>query len=323
MSSTSTLSVRVARKVTVATDICTLELVAEQGGASLPGFSAGSHVDVHLPGGLTRQYSLCNDPQENHRYLIGVLRDPASRGGSQAVHDTVQEGQVLQISAPKNHFPLAHEAKRSLLLGGGIGITPILCMAERLAVMGADFELHYCTRSPDRTAFRERIVASSFANQAQFHFDDGAPEQKLNLATLLSAPQAGTHLYVCGPKGFMDAVLKTARDKEWPEGQLHYEFFAAEVAKSDADAAFEIKLASSGRVIPVAKDQTVTKALSAAGVEIQTACEQGVCGTCLTRVLEGVPDHKDQYLTPEEQAANDQFLPCCSRAKTACLVLDL
>ncbi len=323
MRSTSTLSVRVAHKTPLATDICTLELVAAQDGTALPGFSAGSHVDVHLPGGLTRQYSLCNDPKETHRYLIGVLRDPASRGGSQAVHDLVQEGQVLQISTPKNHFPLAHDAKRSLLLGGGIGITPILCMAERLAVMGADFELHYCTRSPERTAFRERIAASGFADQVQFHFDDGAPEQKLNLATLLSTPKDGCHLYVCGPKGFMDAVLKTARDQGWPESQLHYEFFAAEVTKSEADAAFEIKLASSGRIIPVAKDQTVTKALSAAGVEIQTACEQGVCGTCLTRVLEGVPDHKDQYLTPEEQASNDQFLPCCSRAKTARLVLDL
>jgi vanillate O-demethylase ferredoxin subunit len=304
-------------------DICTLELVAVPGSAPLPGFSAGSHVDVHLPGGLTRQYSLCNDPKENHRYLIGVLRDPASRGGSQVVHELVREGDVLQISTPKNHFPLTHDAKKSLLLGGGIGITPILCMAERLAVMGADFEMHYCTRAPERTAFCQRIASSVFANQVQFHFDNGDAVQKLNLATLLSAPKVGCHLYVCGPKGFMDAVLKTARDIGWPEGQLHYEFFAAEVLKSEADASFDVKLASSGRIIPVAKDQTVTQALSAAGVEIQTACEQGVCGTCLTRVLEGVPDHKDQYLTPEEQAANDQFLPCCSRAKTACLVLDI
>jgi vanillate O-demethylase ferredoxin subunit len=323
MSNTSTLSVRVARKAMETADICTLELVAVAGGSALPGFSAGSHVDVFLPGGLTRQYSLCNDPKESHRYLIGVLRDPASRGGSQAVHDQVQEGQVLQISAPKNHFALAHEAKKSLLLGGGIGITPILCMAERLAVMGADFEMHYCTRSSERTAFRQRIATSSFVDQVQFHFDDGDAAQKLNLAKLLKAPQADVHLYVCGPKGFMDAVLKTARDQAWPESQLHYEFFAADVAKSEADASFEVRLASSGRVIPVAKDQTVTQALSAAGVEIQTSCEQGVCGTCLTRVLEGVPDHKDKYLTPEEQAANDQFLPCCSRAKTACLVLDI
>ncbi|MDO8777013.1 MAG: iron-sulfur cluster-binding domain-containing protein, partial [Burkholderiaceae bacterium] len=147
--------------------------------------------------------------------------------------------------------------------------------------------------------------------------------QKLDLKALLVKPKDGVHLYVCGPKGFMDAVLTTARAQGWPESQLHYEFFGAEVVSSESDASFEVQLASSGRIINVPKDQTVTRALSAAGVEVQTACEQGVCGTCLTRVLEGVPDHKDQYLTPEEQAANDQFLPCCSRAKTARLVLDL
>jgi vanillate O-demethylase ferredoxin subunit len=322
MSSASTLSVRVARKAVEATDICTFELVAVDG-AALPSFSAGSHVDVHLPGGLTRQYSLCNDPTETHRYLIAVLRDPASRGGSEAMHQQVQEGQVLQISAPKNHFGLAHGARRSLLLAGGIGVTPILCMAERLVMTGADFAMHYCTRSRDRAAFLQRITASGYASRVQLHFDDGAADQKLDLAALLAAPQAGVHLYVCGPKGFMDAVLQTAREKGWPESQLHYEFFGAEVTKSDSDAGFEVQLASSGRVIAVAKDQSVTQALSAAGVEVLTSCEQGVCGTCLTRVLSGVPDHKDMYLTPEEQAANDQFTPCCSRAKTARLVLEL
>lgn len=322
MSNASTLSVRVARKAAEALDISTFELVAVNGGP-LPAFAAGSHVDVQLPGGLTRQYSLCNDPKETHRYLIGVLRDPASRGGSQAMHEQVEEGQLLQISAPKNHFPLAHDARRSLLLAGGIGVTPILCMAERLAITGADFEMHYSTRSRERTAFYQRIVSSAYALQVHFHFDDGPTAQKLDLAALLAAPQSGAHLYVCGPKGYMDAVLSTARAQGWPESQLHYEFFAAEVVKSESDASFEIKLASSGRMVTVPKDMTVTKALAAAGVEIMMSCEQGVCGTCLTRVLEGVPDHKDSYLTPEEQAANDQFLPCCSRAKTAMLVLDL
>lgn len=322
MSSAQTLQVRVARKATEALDIVTLELVATDGSA-LPAFGAGAHIDVQLPGGITRQYSLCNDPKETHRYLIGVLRDPASRGGSQVVHDQVKEGDVLQISTPKNHFPLAHDAKKSLLLGGGIGITPILCMAERLANTGAAFEMHYATRSPERTAFRERITMSGFADKVAFHFDDGAPEQKLDLAKLLVKPEAGTHLYVCGPKGFMDAVLNTARAQGWPESQLHYEFFGATVEKSDSDASFEVKLASSGRIVMVPKDKTVTQALAEAGVEIMMSCEQGVCGTCLTRVLEGVPDHKDSYLTPEEQAANDQFLPCCSRSKTPQLVLDL
>jgi vanillate O-demethylase ferredoxin subunit len=319
---TSTLTVRVAKKSLEAQDICTFELV-DVNGAVLPSFSAGSHIDVHLPNGITRQYSLCNDSAESHRYLIGVLRDPATRGGSQAMHDMVSEGDVLQISVPKNHFPLAHEAKRSVLLAGGIGVTPILCMAERLAIAGADFEMHYGTRSKQRTAFYDRILASRFASRVQFHFDDGAPEQKLDIAGLLATPQPGVHLYVCGPKGFMDAVLGTARSRGWPEAQLHYEFFSAEVVKSASDASFQVKLASSGRIVVVPANKTVVQALAEAGVEVQTSCEQGVCGTCLTRVLEGEPDHKDLYLTPEEQAANDQFTPCCSRARSAMLVLDL
>lgn len=323
MNNALTLSVRVACKTAETPDICTFELVAQDGGP-LPAFSAGSHIDVQIPGtDITRQYSLCNDSTESHRYLIGVLRDPASRGGSVAMHDALVEGQTLHISAPKNHFALAHEAPRSLLLAGGIGVTPILCMAERLAISGATFEMHYCTRSRERTAFYERIARSSFAEQVRFHFDDGDAAQKLDIAKLLSSPSAGVHLYVCGPKGFMDAVLSQARLQGWSEAQLHYEFFSAEVLKSADDASFAVKLASSGRVIPVLADQTVTAALSAAGVLVPTSCEQGVCGTCLTRVIEGIPDHKDMYLTPDEQAANDVFMPCCSRSQTPLLVLDL
>lgn len=318
----STLSVRVGRKSTEAVGICTFELV-DAAGKALPPFSAGSHIDVRLPNGITRQYSLCNDSSESHRYLIGVLKDPGSRGGSKAMHDLVHEGDLLEISAPRNHFGLAHHATRSLLLAGGIGITPILCMAERLAIAGSDFEMHYAARSRDRMAFHDRIRSSSFARRATLHFDDGPPEQMLDLQALLRQPRDGVHVYVCGPKGFMDAVLGTARAHHWPEQQLHYEFFTAEAVKSDSDRGFEIKLASSGRVVVVPKDRTVSDMLREAGVEIPTSCEQGICGTCLTRVLEGEPDHKDLYLSPAEQASNDQFTPCCSRSKSPCLVLDL
>jgi vanillate O-demethylase ferredoxin subunit len=318
----SSLTVQVARKAIEATDICTFELV-DPSNRPLPPFSAGSHIDVSVPGGMTRQYSLCNDPSESHRYLIGVLKDPATRGGSKAMHEHVNEGDVLQISTPKNHFALAHHARRSLLLAGGIGITPILCMAERLSIAGSDFEMHYASRSRDRMAFHDRILASPFASKVHFHFDDGPASQKLDLSELLARPEDGVHLYVCGPKGFMDAVLGKARANAWPESQLHYEFFAAEAVKSPDDHGFQVKLASSGRIVPIAKDQSVTDALREAGVEIPTSCEQGVCGTCLTRVLEGEPDHKDLYLSPDEQAANDQFTPCCSRSKSPLLVLDL
>jgi len=318
----ATLTVRVARKRVEARDICSFELVPPDGGP-LPPFSAGSHIDVHVPGAAVRQYSLCNDPSENHRYLIGVLKDQASRGGSLAMHERVAEGDRLEISTPRNHFALAHEARRSLLFAGGIGITPILCMTERLAAMGEDFELHYSARARDRAAFFDRILASAYSPRVQFHFDDGAPEQKLDLTALLGSPQSGTHVYVCGPQGFIDAALGFARGVGWPAAQLHYEFFGAAPTATDTDGSFEVQLASSGRVIAVHKDQTVVQALAAQGIEVMTSCEQGVCGTCLTRVLKGVPDHRDQYLTPEEQAANDQFTPCCSRAISTRLVLDL
>ncbi len=317
-----TFRVRVARKERVALDIALFELIAEEGGA-LPPFAAGSHIDVFLPHGLTRQYSLCNDPGEAHRYQIAVLKDPHGRGGSCAMHESVQAGDVLSISVPKNHFPLVHAAESSLLLAGGIGVTPLLCMAERLSAIGHPFEMHYCARSKERMAFRERIGGSGYAGRVAFHFDDGPAGQKMDMGELLRTPRSGVHLYTCGPKGFMEAVLATARQAGWPEDQLHYEFFNAEPLRKSDDGSFEVQLASSGRVIKVAADQPVTTALAAAGVEVPTSCEQGVCGTCLTRVLEGEPDHRDLYLTPQEQAANDQFLPCCSRARSARLVLDL
>jgi vanillate O-demethylase ferredoxin subunit len=317
-----TLAVRVASKRTEALDICSLELVAADG-TTLPAFTAGAHLDVHLPGGLVRQYSLCNPPSDAGRYVIGVLRDAHSRGGSVAVHDAVAEGSVLHISPPKNHFPLAPQADHHLLLGGGIGVTPLLAMAEHLASQGESFELHHSTRSRERTPFAERLVASSFARHVHHHFDDGPDAQKLDIAATLKKTCPGTHLYVCGPQGFMDAVLGAARAQGWPEQHLHHEYFSAAPADTAGDGAFEMEVASTGQVIAVAPAQTALQALLTAGFDIPMSCEQGVCGTCLTGIKAGTPEHRDHYLTPEEQAANDQFLPCCSRAKGGRLVLDL
>lgn len=316
------LTVRVLRKQAEALDICSFELVRDDG-QPLPAFGAGSHIDVHLPGGMTRQYSLCNAPDgELRHYQIGVLRDAASRGGSVAMH-ALNEGDTLRISAPKNHFALAHGAERSLLMAGGIGITPLLCMAERLSSIGSPFELHYATRSRERTAFLDRLRGSSFASQVRFHFDDGDASQKLDLEVTLAEPATGTHVYVCGPKGYIDAVLGAAKRLGWADDHVHHEYFGAAPPAQADDAGFEVRLASSGKVVRVAPDQSVVKALASIGVDVPVSCEQGVCGTCLTGVLEGECDHRDLYLTPDEQAANDQFTPCCSRAKSAVLVLDL
>jgi vanillate O-demethylase ferredoxin subunit len=315
------IAVKVQRKKQEALDIASFELVKPDGSA-LPGFSAGSHIDVQVPGGLTRQYSLCNDAAEQHRYRIAVLRDPGSRGGSVGMHDAVKEGDTLQISEPRNHFPLVH-AQRTLLLAGGIGVTPLLCMAQRLATSGADFTLHYCARSAERTAFRDEIAASAYAQRVQYHFDDGDAAQKLQLEQELAQPDAGTHLYVCGPTGFIDWVVKTADRLGWSKEQVHLEYFGAAAQDTTGDRAFQVKIASSGAVYEVPADQTVVNALQAHGIEILTSCEQGVCGTCITRVLQGECDHRDLYFTDEEKAKHDQFTPCCSRAKSPVLVLDL
>jgi vanillate monooxygenase ferredoxin subunit len=315
------IAVKVLRKAQEAQDIASFELVKPDGSA-LPAFSAGSHIDVQRPGGLTRQYSLCNDAAEKHRYRIAVLRDAGSRGGSAAMHDAVKEGDTLLISRPRNHFPLVH-AQRTLLFAGGIGVTPLLAMAQRLATLGADFTLHYCTRSPGRTAFRHDIAAAAFAPSVQFHFDDGDPAQKLDLDRALGAPQAGTHIYVCGPTGFIDAVVKAADRLGWSKEQVHLEYFGAAPQDTAGDRAFQVKIASSGAVYDVPADRSVVQALQSHGIEILTSCEQGVCGTCITRVLQGECDHRDLYFTDEEKAANDQFTPCCSRSKTKVLVLDL
>jgi len=315
------MQVRIVRKFDVATDICAFEL-ARPDGSALPAFSAGAHIDVDLGNGLVRQYSLCNSPEEIHRYVIGVLREANSRGGSIAMHALV-EGSLLEIGEPKNHFPLAEAATHSLLLAGGIGVTPVLCMAERLAHMGASFEMHYCTRDPARAAFRDRLADGCFSDRVHLYFDSAPEAQRVDLRALLAAPEPGKHLYVCGPAGFIGAVLEAAVAAGWEERNLHREYFAAAAQPAAKNSAFQVMLAGSGQVIDVKGDETVIAALTAAGVDIPTSCEQGVCGTCLTRVLSGEPDHRDVYLTDEERAAKDCFLPCCSRSKSPVLVLDL
>ncbi|HLU19277.1 MAG TPA: PDR/VanB family oxidoreductase [Pusillimonas sp.] len=317
----SQLTVKVVNKVQEAEEIVSLEL-ASIDGKPLPSFSAGAHIDVYIRDGLIRQYSLLNDSGEQHRYVIGVLRDPESRGGSIAVHDDIKQGDIIQISSPKNHFELV-QAKRTLLFAGGIGVTPILCMARRLSHIGADFEMHYNARSPERMAFREDISKSAFADRVHFHFDNGDDSQKLNLKPLLENPQPDTHLYVCGPTGYIDYVVNTAKEAGWKSECIHLEYFGAAEVDTSGDTSFEVKIASTGQVFTIPADKPITQVLDDAGVFIPVSCEEGVCGTCLTRVLEGTPDHRDLYLTDAEHAANDQFTPCCSRSKSPMLVLDI
>lgn len=302
--------------------ICSFELRAVDGGL-LPAFTAGSHIDVHLPNGLVRQYSLYNDPSEDHRYEIAVLHALDSRGGSSSMHRDVSLGDTLRISSPKNHFPLDESARESLLFAGGIGVTPILSMARRLYGVKRSFSLHYSARSLERMAFRECVSTSEFSRSVKLYFDNGNSNQAFRAADLLQTVKQGTHIYVCGPQGYMEHVLDTARELGWPDDQLHYEYFSAASQKQPSDGSFEVELASSGRTVLVRPEQSIVDALEVVGVIIPTSCKQGVCGTCLTQVLHGECDHRDLYLTPQERAANDQLLPCVSRALGQRIKLDL
>ncbi len=315
------IKVEIREKSVLAHDIAGLELVAADG-KPLPAFTAGSHIDIHLNNGVVRQYSLCNDPSETDRYCLGVLRETDGRGGSEAVHN-LDVGQRVEISEPRNHFALSDKAEHSLLIAGGIGITPILSMARALNAKGASFELHYCARTKVRMAFREDLLTSEFSDRVHLHFDDGAEDQKFNVAELSHTPDAGTHLYVCGPTGFMDAVLDAAH-KGWPSEAVHREYFAVDPPATDGDdQPFKIKIASTGQIVDIPADSAAIDVLEEMGFDIPKSCEQGICGTCITKVLEGTPDHRDYVLTDEEHAENNQMTVCCSRAHSDLLVLDL
>jgi vanillate O-demethylase ferredoxin subunit len=316
------IDVLVTAKKREADDIFSFEL-ARPDGADLPAFDPGAHIDVYLPDNQIRQYSLCNHPGESGRYLIGVLKDPLSRGGSVALHEHVAKGDHLQISEPRNLFPLAEKSERSLLLAGGIGITPLLCMARTLANAGEDFELHYCARSKSKMAFMQELTQSDFADQVHFHFDDETPAQRFNAEEVLADPSPGTHLYACGPSGFLEHILASAAAQGWPSEQVHREVFANSQAQQSNGESFEIEIKSSGQVLLVPAGKPVHQVLEEADIFIPVSCEEGLCGTCITRVLEGEPDHRDHFMTAQEHALNDQFTPCCSRAKSGRLVLDL
>ena len=318
----SLLQLRVARRRQAAADVCSLELVAP-GNILLPAFTAGAHVDIHLRGGLVRSYSLCDAPGENRRYRIAVLREQASRGGSAAVH-ALREGDVVSVGQPRNHFELSPDAGHHLLLAGGIGITPLLAMAHWLTRQQASFALHYSARSRDRAAFVSE-VRESFGTRAHLYFDEDGPSQRLPLSDVLAGCDPTTHLYVCGPGTYIEWVLETARAARWSEARLHREHFAAPTKPGGdpGSSAFEVQIASTGRIIQVPSDRSVAEMLHASGIELPVSCEQGICGTCIVGVLDGTPDHRDAFLTPAELAANDRFTPCCSRARSPRLVLDL
>jgi len=315
------LQVQVSGISRLADEILGFELKALSTDRPLPAFTAGAHIDVHLPDGLIRQYSLCNDPRETHRYCLGVLREPNSRGGSRAMHDRVKVGDRLSISSPRSHFQLNDTAQRHMFLAGGIGITPILSMLHAVQARGQDFHLTYCTRSPQRTAFLDELRPMIAEGHVSVHHDGGKPGDGLDLAALLQTHRPGTHLYSCGPGGFLDAVARAT--VHWPAGTCHSERFSASSSAPalDADQAFHIRLARCGTELLVPAGLSIVDVLMSHGITVDTSCREGYCGTCMTRYLAGQPIHRDSVLDAEDR--EEFVMVCCARATGGPLVLDL
>jgi ferredoxin-NADP reductase len=315
---TSTMQLRVRSITYLAEAINGYELVDPRG-RDLPRFTAGAHIDLRF-GEFARQYSLCNDPAERRRYCIAVLREEETRGGSRYLHDTIRAGDLLEVSMPRNNFPLDEDAERHLLIAGGIGIAPIMSMIAELQRRRVDFHLHYCTRSAERTAFREHLTPIAADGRVHFHYDDGDPTRGLDIAATLRNPAAGTHLYYCGPAGLMAVAAEAA--KAWPAGTVHREYFTPPPAASVVeDKPFRVRLAKRGVEYEIPVGETIIRVLRRHGITVPTSCELGYCGACVTRYIEGEPDHRDQVL--REYGRGRFVLICCARSKTPVLHLDL
>ncbi|KQP36370.1 hypothetical protein ASF44_16840 [Pseudorhodoferax sp. Leaf274] len=323
------MSVRVHAVRAEALDVQSFDLRAPDGGA-LPAFTAGSHVDVEVStatGPLLRQYSLCNDPAERHRYVIGVGRDAASRGGSVALHDQLRAGAILRIGAPRNNFALDEAAPHSVLVAGGIGITPMLAMARRLALLGRPWTLYHCVRSPCRAAFAEELqaLAPPGGPGRVVTVVDGLPGAvRLDLAALVREASHGAHFYCCGPVPMLEAFGRATAGVG--DARVHVEWFSAPAPAATADApagSFSVQLKRKNRRFDIPADQSILQVLLDGGIDVDHSCREGLCGTCETRVLAGMPDHRDPILAGRKDPPQDRMLVCVSRCAGPELVLDL
>jgi ferredoxin-NADP reductase len=309
-------TLRVTSKDVQADGVLTLDLAAPSGGR-LRDWTPGSHIDLVLPNGLTRQYSLCGDRWDPSSYRVGVLLELESRGGSSYVHDQLQVGDLVGVGGPRNNFPLV-PSEHYLFVAGGIGITPILPMVRQAEMLGADWRLLYGGRRRDSMAFLGELERYGDRVVVRPQDEYGL----LDLPGFLGAPRPGVRIYACGPGPLLAAMERTCAD--WPPYTLRTERFVAEEAGAPARTApFEVELARSGTTVTVTPDRTVLEALNEIGVEVLSSCRRGVCGTCETTVLAGRPDHRDALLDDDEREANDCMYVCVSRSRDERLVLDL
>jgi ferredoxin-NADP reductase/nitrite reductase/ring-hydroxylating ferredoxin subunit len=312
------LRVEVTRKWQAADGIAGFQLKPVKG--LLPTFQPGAHIDVHMPNGEIRQYSITNGPGETDSYVIGVKLEPDSKGGSKCMHETVREGDVLAISEPRNNFPLRRDAVKTLFIAGGIGITPLLAMAQALHHSGLPHELHYFAQNEAQLAFADRLQGLRDTLTRHLGLDPAATGTKLR--QLLAGYEPDMHVYLCGPGPMLEAARRIAAEAGWPETAVHYEYFK-NTNRIDDSSSFEVALARSCVTLQVPAGKTILEVMRANGIDMPSSCEQGACGTCVATVIEGIPDHQDVYLNDAEKRAGTKIMTCISRAKSARLVLDI
>jgi ferredoxin-NADP reductase len=286
-------------------------------GGDVPQFSPGSHVDVYLPNGTIRQYSIASAVPDRARYLLGVKLEEQGRGGSRCMHDELRVGRVLKLGLPRNNFPLIEDASLSIFIAGGIGITPIKCMIDRLQQLGRAWRLHYAVRARDEAVFAAELAGAS----VHLHVDTELGGKVIDVAAIVASAPGDAQLYCCGPAPMLAAFEQACVQR--PKHCVHLERFSTPDNAAATGGAYTVELARSKRTITVNAGQSLIQALRGAGIKIKTSCEQGICGTCETRVLAGIPDHRDMILSDHEKAANDTMMVCCSGSLGPMLVLDL
>ncbi|MGO4332292.1 2Fe-2S iron-sulfur cluster-binding protein [Cupriavidus sp. 2TAF22] len=318
MSTSQSLTLRVQAMRFEARGIVSVEL-RDPDGRELPAFAPGAHIDLHLGNGLVRSYSLCGAPEVRDRYVVGVLNDRASRGGSRYVHEQLRVGTTLAVAAPRNHFALEENAPHSVLVAGGIGVTPIVCMARRLHQLGRPFTLYYCARSRAEAAFADELAA--YGDAVRMHFDDeaGCPP---DLPALLAGQAASTHFYCCGPGAMLNGFEAACAGHGYTE--VHIERFAADPSVAAVqEGEYTVTLAATGGELTVPAGKSLLDALLEAGIAVEHSCREGVCGSCETRVIDGIPEHRDSVLSKGERDSNKTMMVCVSGCKGRRLVLDL
>lgn len=315
---TPDMPLRLMRKTSIADGIHEFEF-RHPVGEDLPPFTAGAHIQIRVPNGLIRKYSLCNDPAERDRYVIAVKRDVEGRGGSTNLIDEAHEDEAYLVSTPVNDFVLAQNAQHFVFIAGGIGITPIISMIRHIRTTGGkQFKLYYCTRSPETTAYREELSAPELKRSVTIHHDGGDPSCAFDFWPVVEERKNRAHLYCCGPSPLMHAVRDMTG--HWSSTSVHFEAFSEPERTKPDDKPFTVTLAKSGDVIDVPIGTTILEAMRAKGHEVPSSCESGTCGTCRTKLLSGEADHRDLVLTEQERSS--QIMICVSRALTSNIVID-